>query len=961
MNQMEDKFSRQIGALGTNVMKKISNLNILVIGTDTIGNEMSKSLALMGVKKIFLYDPRCYSHVHYGRLVHFGGTAGFNDKYGPLGSKPLSSLCKIFIDMLDTGIIVEKVNHLSDVYELIEENRINGVVVTDIHGKFNVLDIERLCIVNQTPFILGVNIELTGYIFVNFGKWKIEDKMDEVKLSGYILDYDSSSDDIITIKVDCSSKPISLLFSLASGSQKHILEAQSYKTLQKGEDDKKYLYVSFERKDTILSIFEEPNIIFNELPIRETIQHNSFNTVIKDQNYKYINLHTSFSQNNDLHTAMTDYILNPKSKYPFNHVSSKHSKFYVIGALIGGILAQEVIKITGKYEPLNQELLIDYNDLRGKDLYRTQNTLIDIKSLLSKDTIKKMKKTRAFMVGCGALGCEISKNLGMMGFSTTKKAGLRITDMDTIELSNLSRQFMFQNNDIQKLKSDVVKKKLNIYTPEMKVESYSLKVGKETDNVFNRSFWEENDIIINALDNIEARKYVDNKCFIHEKPLFESGTLGTKGNVQAIIPFRTATYSEIKDPPSDSIPMCTIRNFPNNIDHCIEWCLGIFDKVFDQGISDLNMMATDKEGLIGLLDKIENETIKNERLNILFYLYTFYSSLGLFIDENHIEILASNIISLGCFVYKKYYIDVIKEILDTHPDEDGSTFWSGNKLKPKLLNYSKILDSTYFISILQVLDSDNTVDITAYINPPILNEVVLTDKADIMYDNILKHATSEDYCEIEEIIYDKDSNTHNQLLHSWVNTRAICYNIFPTDTLTIKLKSGKIIPALSTTTSIISALVVLDIIKYLNNTNKYTEININVANNIYNVYQAQRPTPTYNNMFHPDYGFKVKAIPKDFDTWARISVNRKNVKTLFELMIFLKKKYDIRPNLITCGECIVYDSDINRNLNMVEIYDLTSKSKKIPFDLKNKLVLDLICFNEGGLPILTPPIIYSYQ
>ena len=948
---MEDKFSRQIGVLGTTTMKKISNLNILVIGADTIGTEMIKSLALMGVKKIYLYDQTIYSNIHYGRLI----------TEDTCKNRTLSYICKDFIDTLDTGIIIEQVYHLSSIYILIEENLINGVVVTDISKKVNILDMEMRCMIHTIPFILGINIELTGYIFVNFGKWKIEDKMDEVKLSGYILDYDSSSDDIITIKVDCSSKPISPLFSLASGSHTHILEAQSYKTLQKGEDNKKYLYVSFERKDTILSIFEEPNIIFNELPIRETIHHNSFNTVITGQNYKYINLHTSFSQNDDLHIAITNYISNPTSEYPFKNMNSKHSKFYIIGSLIGGILAQEVIKITGKYEPLNQELLIDYNDLRGIDLYKSRNTFIDIQSLFNKDTIKKMKKMKVFMVGCGALGCEISKNLGMMGFSTTKKAGLRITDMDTIELSNLSRQFLFQNNDIQKLKSDVVKKKLNIYTPEMKVESYSLKVGKETDNVFNRSFWEENDIIINALDNIEARKYVDNKCFIHEKPLFESGTLGTKGNVQAIIPFRTATYSEIKDPPSDSIPMCTIRNFPNNIDHCIEWCLGIFDKVFDQGISDLNMMATDKEGLIGLLDKIENETIKNERLNILFHLYTFYSSLGIFIDENHIEILAFNIISLGCFIYKKYYIDVIKEILDTHPDEDGSTFWSGNKLKPKLLNYSEILDSTYFISILQVLDYENTVDIAAYINPTILNEVDLTDKSSIMYANILKYATSEDYCEIGEIVYDKDFNNHNQLLHSWVNTRAICYNIAPTDSLTIKLKSGKIIPALSTTTSIISAFVVLDIIKYLNNMNKYTEININIANNTYNVYQAQYPTPTYNNMLHPDYGFKVKTIPKDFDTWARISVNKKNVKTLFELLRFLKKKYDIRPSLITCGECIVYDSNINRNLDMIEIYDFMSKSKKIPFDLKNKLVLDMISFDNNGVPILTPPIIYSYQ
>ena len=953
---MEDKFSRQIGAIGIATMNKISNFNILVIGADTIGTEMIKSLALMGVKKVYLYDQTIHSHVHYGRLIR----GPLDDDYGPLGTKSLSWICKKFIDTLDTGMIVEQVYNLSSIYTLIDDNVINGLIVTDIVSrKVTISELETRCMENDIPFILGLNIELTGYIFVNFGKWKIEDKMDEVKLTGYVLDY-CICDELVTIKVDCSSKPISSMFSLNYGDQEYIIEAVSYKIDQIDEDDRKYLYCSFKKSDADLSIYEEVNIMFNELPIRETIQHKSLNTVITDHSYKYINLHTSFSQNDELHSVITNYILNPKSKYPFQKMNSKHhSKFYIIGTLIGGILAQEVIKITGKYEPLNQELLIDYNELMGKELYRTQNMSIDIRSLLNKETIKKMKKTQAFMVGCGALGCEISKNLGMMGFSSTKKAALRITDMDTIELSNLSRQFLFQNKDIQKLKSDIVKEKLNIYSPEMKVESYQLRVGKETEDIFNRSFWEKNDIVINALDNIEARKYVDNKCFIHEKPLFESGTLGTKGNVQAIIPFRTATYSEIKDPPSDSIPMCTIRNFPNNIDHCIEWCLGIFDKIFNQGIGDLNMMSTDPKGLIDILDKIENETIKNERLNILYYVHAFYTGLGLLVDyEDNIEILASDVISLGCFIYKTYYIDVIKEILDTHPDEEGSTFWSGNKLKPKLMNYSEILDATYFMSILQVLDYDNNLDIATYINPHILNELELINNAPMMYANILEQSIIEDYCNIGEIVYDKDVNNHSRLLHSWVNTRAICYNIAPTDTLTIKLKSGRIIPALSTTTSIIAAFVVLDIIKYLNNMGKYTEININVASNTYNVYRGQRPSPTYNNMVHPDYGFKVKAMPKDFDTWSRINIDRKIAKTLFELIRFLKQKHNIQPNMITCEESVVYDSNINRNLNMVDIYDFGGKKTK---DLSEILVLDLICFNEEGLPILTPPVLYSYK
>ena len=55
------------------------------------------------------------------------------------------------------------------------------------------------------------------------------------------------------------------------------------------------------------------------------------------------------------------------------------------------------------------------------------------------------------------------------------------------------------------------------------------------------------------------------------KPLLESGTLGTKGNTQVVIPNLTESYSSSQDPPEKSIPLCTLRSFPNKIDHTIAW------------------------------------------------------------------------------------------------------------------------------------------------------------------------------------------------------------------------------------------------------------------------------------------------------------------------------------------------------------------------------------------------------
>lgn len=75
----------------------------------------------------------------------------------------------------------------------------------------------------------------------------------------------------------------------------------------------------------------------------------------------------------------------------------------------------------------------------------------------------------------------------------------------------------------------------------------------------------------NALDNVDARMYMDRRCVYYRKPLLESGTLGTKGNVQVVIPFLTESYSSSQDPPEKSIPICTLKNFPNAIEHTLQW------------------------------------------------------------------------------------------------------------------------------------------------------------------------------------------------------------------------------------------------------------------------------------------------------------------------------------------------------------------------------------------------------
>ncbi len=69
---------------------------------------------------------------------------------------------------------------------------------------------------------------------------------------------------------------------------------------------------------------------------------------------------------------------------------------------------------------------------------------------------------------------------------------------------------------------------------------------------------------------MKARQYMDQRCVFYEKPLLESGTLGTKGNTQVIAPHLTESYSSSQDPPEKETPVCTVKNFPNAIAHTIE-------------------------------------------------------------------------------------------------------------------------------------------------------------------------------------------------------------------------------------------------------------------------------------------------------------------------------------------------------------------------------------------------------
>ncbi|KAJ5479853.1 Molybdenum cofactor biosynthesisMoeB [Penicillium desertorum] len=186
-----------------------------------------------------------------------------------------------------------------------------------------------------------------------------------------------------------------------------------------------------------------------------------------------------------------------------------------------------------------------------------------IKRSLGVDLTRSLKESRVLLVGAGGIGCELLKNLVLTGFGE-----IHIIDLDTIDLSNLNRQFLFRHEHIKKSKALVAKEVAQKFRSDAKLEAYHANI---MDDQFNVSWFESFNVVFNALDNIAARRHVNKMCLTANVPLIESGTTGFNGQVQVIQKSQTECYDCTPKQTPKSFPVCTIRSNPSQPIHCIVW------------------------------------------------------------------------------------------------------------------------------------------------------------------------------------------------------------------------------------------------------------------------------------------------------------------------------------------------------------------------------------------------------
>lgn len=159
-------------------------------------------------------------------------------------------------------------------------------------------------------------------------------------------------------------------------------------------------------------------------------------------------------------------------------------------AVIGGFVAQEVLKAcSAKFHPMQQVMYLDSLESLPKEL-PTEADCQPIGNrhdgqiaVFGKTFQEKIANNRQFLVGSGAIGCEMLKNWSMMGLGAGPKGIIHVTDLDTIEKSNLNRQFLFRAKDLGKFKADSAAAAVAEMNPELKgkINSYQDRVGPDTE------------------------------------------------------------------------------------------------------------------------------------------------------------------------------------------------------------------------------------------------------------------------------------------------------------------------------------------------------------------------------------------------------------------------------------------------------------------------------------------------
>ncbi|KAM4707570.1 ubiquitin-like modifier-activating enzyme 6 isoform 1-T2 [Discoglossus pictus] len=605
-----------------------------------------------------------------------------------------------------------------------------------------------------------------------------------------------------------------------------------------------------------------------------------------------------------------------------------------LAAAVGGIASQEVLKaVTGKFAPLQQWIFMDAMDIVhpleeiSRDEFLPRGDRYDaLRACIGDSFCQKIHNLNVFLVGCGAIGCEMLKNFALLGVGSGSDRGMiTVTDPDLIEKSNLNRQFLFRPYHIQKPKSCTAASATLSINPQLKIDPRLDKMCPATENIYRDEFYTRQDIVVTALDNVEARRYIDSRSVSNLCPLLDSGTMGTKGHTEVIVPRLTESYNSYRDPPDEEIPFCTLKSFPASIEHTIQWARDKFESSFSHKPSLYNKFWQTHTSAQEVLKRIQS----GDSLEGCFHVVKLLSRKPR---------TWSQCVELARLKFEKYFNHKAQQLLHSFPLDtrlkDGSLFWQSPKRPPCPIHFDikDPLHLSFIISASKLFADVHNIHFTEkdvsqdFITQTISamsikeftpsNKIVETDETVKKPDQI--PVSSEDeriaVTQLEKVIAsdqaskfdlqmkllsfekDDDSNEHINFITAASNLRAKMYNIEPADRLKTKRIAGKIIPAIATATAAVSGLVALELIKIVGGhpfeAYKNCFFNLAIPIIVFTEAAEVRRTQIRNDI--------------SFTIWDRWTIYGKEDFTLLDFINAVREQYGIEPTMVVQGVKMLY-------------------------------------------------------
>lgn len=402
---------------------------------------------------------------------------------------------------------------------------------------------------------------------------------------------------------------------------------------------------------------------------------------------------------------------------------------------------------------------------------------------LTQSHSEKLESAKLLVVGAGGIGCELLKNLALAGFKN-----IETVDLDTIDVSNLNRQFLFQKQHVGQSKALIAAEAVKKLVGAENINIIPHKANIFEEN-YSKTYFQKFDMVLNALDNLKARRHVNRLCISAGIPLIESGSAGYLGQAYPIIKGQTECYDCRPKPRQKTYPACTIRSTPSEPVHCIVWAKYLFNQLFGEEDADQDVAPMAEETDQNEKNQKENEKpAENEEIQP---------------TENKPQMTLNAWAAENSYnpelIFEKLYKTDVETLLSM------KDLWK--KRAPP--------------SVLERPETNPKLEELGLRETPSLEKL-----AQLLYKSISaldKQAKMSD----EPLRWDKDCKNSLDFVVSAANLRCMVFNIELKSIWDVKSIAGNIIPAIASTNAMVAGLIVLQAVNLLiKGSTKYREATV---------------------------------------------------------------------------------------------------------------------------------------